>query len=185
MENKKPRILYVEDDETLRYITAENLERKGYVVVQCGDGEEAFARYHQMDFDICLLDVMLPKLDGFTLARMIRKENLDIPIIFVSAKSLTEDKLEGLLLGADDYIVKPFSIEELALKVEIFLKRSKISRDSDSEDTYLIGDCELNFKNLLLSCGDQDKKLTYREAELLTHIAGFSSRIKKNRFITH
>ncbi len=169
MQEKKPKILYVEDDETLRYITSENLERKGYDVIQCGDGEEAFARYHQIPFDICLLDVMLPKLDGFTLAKMIRKENLDIPVIFVSAKSLTEDKLEGLLLGADDYIVKPFSIEELVLKIEVFLKRSKISKDDSSDNIYKIGNCRLNFKNLLLICGDEEKKLTYREAELLKY----------------
>ncbi len=169
MQEKNPRILYVEDDETLRYITAENLERKGYDVMQCADGEEAFARFYQMKFDICVFDVMLPRLDGFTLAKMIRKENLEIPIIFVSAKSLTEDKLEGLLLGADDYIVKPFSIEELALKIEIFLRRSKISQDMSSDNIYQIGKSQLNFKNLLLTTSDGEKKLTFREAELLKY----------------
>lgn len=167
MDQQKPRILYVEDDETLRYITADNLERKGYSVTQCHDGQEAFTRYHQLEFDICVFDVMLPKLDGFSLAKMIRKENLDIPIIFVSAKSLTEDKLEGLLLGADDYIVKPFSIEELILKIEVFLKRSKISRENSIDDVFYIGNHILNFRNLILQKGNEERKITYREAELL------------------
>jgi DNA-binding response OmpR family regulator len=167
---KKPaKLLYVEDDETLRFITAENLERKGYSVTQCNDGEEAFARYHQSEFDICVFDVMLPKLDGFSLAKMIRRENLEIPIIFVTAKSLTDDKIEGLLLGADDYIVKPFSIEELILKIEIFLKRSRINIDVTTDDFYIIGNYTLNFRNLILRKGKNEKKITYREAELLRY----------------
>ena len=127
MESKS-RILYVEDDDTLGFITSENLERKGYEVVWSKDGESALALFRSGHFDICLLDIMLPKLDGFTLARIIRKENEEVPLIFISAKTLTEDKIEGLLLGADDYIVKPFNIEELTLKIEVFLKRSKINK---------------------------------------------------------
>ena len=110
---QKSRILYVEDDDTLGFITTDNLERKGYEVTWCRDGESALQTFRSGMFDICLLDIMLPKLDGFTLARFIRKENDEVPLIFISAKTLTEDKIEGLLLGADDYIVKPFNIEEL------------------------------------------------------------------------
>jgi DNA-binding response OmpR family regulator len=164
----KNRILYVEDDETLGFITSENLERKGYDVRLSQDGESALALFRSESFDICLLDVMLPKLDGFTLARLIRKENEEIPIIFISAKSLTEDKIEGLLLGADDYIVKPFNIEELTLKIEVFLKRSKVIKPIPAENLIRIGSCTLDMNLLRLECNGTVKKLTFREAELIS-----------------
>ena len=164
----KSKILYVEDDDTLGFITTENLERKGYEVKLSQDGESALKLFRSETFDICLLDIMLPKLDGFTLARMIRKENDEIPIIFISAKSLTEDKIEGLLLGADDYIVKPFNIEELTLKIEVFLRRSRINKSAPAESTLLIGSCMLDMNLLRLDCQGTVKKLTYREAELIS-----------------
>ena len=163
------RILYVEDDDTLGFITAENLERKGYEVIRTGDGESALELFRSQAFDLCLLDIMLPKLDGFTLARIIRKENEEVPVIFISAKSLTEDKIEGLLLGADDYIVKPFSIEELALRIEVFLKRSKIVKDDTQQAVFQIGRCTLDLNLLQLHCDDGTRKLTYREAELIRY----------------
>lgn len=167
----KSRILYVEDDETLGFITSENLERKGYEVKLCPDGELALQLFRQEQFDICLLDIMLPKLDGFTLARLIRKENDEIPIIFISAKSLTEDKIEGLLLGADDYIVKPFNIEELTLKIEVFLRRSRVVKAAPSENIILIGSCTLDMSLLRLDCQGTIKKLTFREAELIGYFS--------------
>jgi two-component system, OmpR family, response regulator VicR len=166
----KSRILYVEDDETLGFITSENLERKGYEVILSQDGESALRLFRSEQFNLCLLDVMLPKLDGFTLARIIRKENEEIPIIFISAKSLTEDKIEGLLLGADDYIVKPFNIEELTLKIEIFLKRSQIFKSMPQQRTYQIGKCLLDMNLLQLDNAGIIKKLTYREAELISYL---------------
>ena len=166
----KSKILYVEDDETLGFITSENLERKGYEVKLSQDGESALQLFRSEPFDICLLDIMLPKLDGFTLARMIRKENDEIPIIFISAKSLTEDKIEGLLLGADDYIVKPFNIEELTLKIEVFLKRSRIHKSAPSLNIFQIGNCLLDMNLLQLDCSGNIKKLTYREAELISYL---------------
>lgn len=165
----KSRILYVEDDETLGFITTENLERKGYEVRLCRDGESALDMFKSESFDLCLLDIMLPKLDGFTLARLIRKENEEIPLIFISAKSLTEDKIEGLLLGADDYIVKPFNIEELTLKIEVFLRRSRIVRSAVVENEIRIGNCSLDMNLLRLECGGNIKKLTFREAELISY----------------
>jgi two-component system, OmpR family, response regulator VicR len=167
----KSRILYVEDDDTLGYITSENLERKGYEVVLSQDGESALVLFRMEPFDLCLLDIMLPKLDGFTLARIIRKENEEIPIIFISAKTLTEDKIEGLLLGADDYIVKPFNIEELTLKIEVFLRRSRVNKSAPSESTLQIGNCLLDMNLLRLNCIDTSKKLTYREAELIRYFS--------------
>jgi len=167
----KSRILYVEDDDTLGYITTENLERKGYEVMLSQDGESALKLFRDESFDICLLDIMLPKLDGFTLARMIRKENEEIPIIFISAKSLTEDKIEGLLLGADDYIVKPFNIEELTLKIEVFLKRSRIIKSIPVESKIQVGSCILDMNLLRLDCQGIVKKLTFREAELISYFS--------------
>jgi two-component system, OmpR family, response regulator VicR len=167
----KSRILYVEDDDTLGYITSENLERKGYEVLLSQDGESALQLFRNEAFDLCLLDIMLPKLDGFTLARLIRKENEEIPIIFISAKSLTEDKIEGLLLGADDYIVKPFNIEELTLKIEVFLRRSRIIKSPLAENNIQIGSCVLDMNLLRLDCQGNVKKLTYREAELISYFS--------------
>lgn len=167
----RSRILYVEDDETLGYITTENLERKGYEVILSQDGESAWQLFRNEQFDLCLLDVMLPKLDGFTLARMIRKENQEIPIIFISAKSLTEDKIEGLLLGADDYIVKPFNIEELTLKIEVFLRRSRVNKLAQTQSIIQIGNCVLDMSLLHLECQGVVKRLTYREAELIGYFS--------------
>ena len=123
------RILYAEDDPTLRYITIENLERKGYEVLGCEDGRKAMDVFVHSKPDICILDVMMPGVDGFSVARKIRARDQDIPILFVTAKTMKEDRLEGLLLGADDYIVKPFSIEELILKIEIFLILNLSAKD--------------------------------------------------------
>ena len=167
----RSRILYVEDDDTLGFITSENLERKGYEVILSQDGESALQLFRMENFDLCLLDIMLPKLDGFTLARMIRKENEEIPIIFISAKTLTEDKIEGLLLGADDYIVKPFNIEELTLKIEVFLRRSRVIKTTAAESKMQVGNCVLDMNLLQLDCRGIVKKLTYREAELIRYFS--------------
>jgi DNA-binding response OmpR family regulator len=167
----RSRILYVEDDDTLGFITTENLERKGYEVKLSQDGESALQLFRDETFDLCLLDIMLPKLDGFTLARMIRKENEEIPIIFISAKSLAEDKIEGLLLGADDYLVKPFNIEELTLKIEVFLRRSRVNKSAQPKSAIQIGNCLLDMNLLQLDCQGTVKKLTYREAELISYFS--------------
>jgi DNA-binding response OmpR family regulator len=177
MEVKKKRILYVEDDETLGFITAENLERKGYEVVLARDGEAALEIFKGTGFDICLLDVMLPKLDGFTLARLIRQDNEEIPLIFISAKTLPEDKIAGLLLGADDYIVKPFNIEELTLKIEIFLKRSQVHKSNQAQVVFNIGNCTLDMNLLQLICKGNSQKLTYREAELIHYFSKNRNRL--------
>ena len=164
----KPQLLYVEDDETLSYITKENLERRGYVIININDGVKAWDKFNKEKFELCILDVMLPNMDGFTLAKKIRSVNQHIPIIFVTAKSLQEDKIEGLMLGADDYIVKPYSIEELILKIEIFLKRSGINDQfATNSNEFQIGKFKLDTYNLILSDLNNETKLTYKEAELL------------------
>ncbi|MBP6398973.1 MAG: response regulator transcription factor [Saprospiraceae bacterium] len=161
----KARILYVEDDETLSFVTSDNLSLNGYDVVHCLDGESALIAFGNGHFDLCLLDVMLPKKDGFTLASDIRKKNPEIPILFLTAKSMKEDRITGLKLGADDYITKPFSIEELILKIEVFLKRKFINIKQANKFT--IGKLTFDYKNLTISSGDSEKTLTQREADLL------------------
>ncbi|MFA6127305.1 MAG: response regulator transcription factor [Bacteroidales bacterium] len=166
---EKPLILYVEDDETLNFITTDNLEREQFKVLAVADGVEAWEIFQKQNPDICILDVNLPGMDGFTLARRIREANQDVPIIFVTAKSLKEDKLEGLLLGGDDYLVKPFSIEELILKIKIFLRRSKTNQDPSSQTQIKIGKFTLHPAKLILSGEAGEIKLTFREAELLNY----------------
>lgn len=160
------RILYAEDDATLAFLTKDNLEQNHYDVSHCEDGKTALETFKTGRFDICILDIMMPKMDGFELATEIRKSNTDIPIIFLSAKTLKEDRIKGLRLGADDYLVKPFSIEELLLKIEIFLKRSHKNNASE-KSMYAIGKYQFDTKNFILLHENEKISLTQREAELL------------------
>ena len=162
----KYKILYAEDDETLAFLTQDNLEQNNYEVVHCSNGELALETFKNQAFDICIFDIMMPKVDGFELAEKIRKSNTDVPIIFLSAKTLKEDRLKGLRLGADDYLVKPFSIEELLLKIEIFLKRSQKNVLVEKKN-YTIGKYQFDNKNFLVFNDLEKISLTQREAELL------------------
>lgn len=160
------KILYAEDDETLAFLTKDNLEQHHYIVDHYADGKSCLEAFKKGGYDICIFDIMLPKLDGFELTTTIRNINPDIPILFLSSKILKEDRIKGLRLGADDYLVKPFSIEELLLKIEIFLARSKKSGASESS-VYRIGAIEFNSKAYSLFTGKETVKLTQRESELL------------------
>lgn len=162
----KKRILYVEDDETLAFLTADNLEQH-FEVIHCNNGKEAFQLFCAASFDLCVLDIMLPEMDGFEIATAIRKQNLEIPIIFLSAKTLKEDRIKGLKLGADDYLVKPYSIEELILKIEIFLNRSQKTSEGISQKQYNFGRFSFQPENYLLQSVNQNITLTEREASLL------------------
>lgn len=175
------KILYVEDDETLAYLTKDNLENYGFQVFHCKNGESALSHYKKFDFDICVLDIMLPDIDGFEIASFIRNNNHDIPIIFLSAKSLKEDRIKGLKLGADDYIIKPFSIEELILKIEVFLNRSK--KQSVSNKQIKLGNYLFDFDNYTLIFFDQKNKLTQREAELLMLLIEQKNQVLKREII--
>jgi len=168
---RNARILYVEDDLTLSFVTRDNLERAGYTIDSCDDGIQAFEKIINGNYDLYILDVMLPKIDGYTLARKIREKNEAVPILFLSAKSTLDDKLYGLQLGADDYITKPFSIEELILKIEVFLKRSNIdSSRMQKRSTYQIGDFAFSLSGLKLTHDNTSVSLTQREAELLAYL---------------
>lgn len=169
MNGESKKILYVEDDEVLAFVTKDNLEFHGYQVVLAVNGREAYQFYLQDKFDICLVDVMLPVMDGFTLAKEIREIDNEIPIIFLTAKSLKEDKIQGLKLGADDYIVKPFSIEELILKIEVFLKRKYIVREQ-KEMIFNLGSYQFDYLDLLLKKDDFEKRLTQKEADVLLYL---------------
>ena len=161
----KYKILYAEDDETLAFLTKDNLEQN-YDVTHCADGEIALEIFKKESFDVCVFDIMMPKKDGFELAEEIRKINSEVPIIFLSAKTLKEDRIKGLRIGADDYLVKPFSIEELLLKIEIFLKRTnKIS--STEQTTIKVGKYQFDSKNFIVFNEDEKITLTQRESDLL------------------
>ncbi len=167
----KRRVLYVEDDLTLSFVTRDNLEMRGYSVDFCEDGITGLAKVTSQSYDICILDVMLPKMDGFMLARKIREFNQAIPIIFLTARSTSEDKIFGLQQGGDDYITKPFSIEELVLKIEIFLKRGKVElRQEAMNELITFGAFTFFPNNLRLSKGEFIQDLTHREALLLEYL---------------
>ena len=164
---KGDKILLVEDDPSLGFVIKDNLSIKGYDVMLCRDGEEGHKAFSQSPFRLCILDVMLPKKDGFTLARNIREKNKEVPILFLTAKAMIEDKLEGFQTGADDYITKPFSLDELFYRVEVFLRRSKPEPQPENSIVQL-GFYQFNYKNLTLSVSpDAVKTLTQKEAEVL------------------
>lgn len=167
------KILLVEDDQTLNFIIKDNLEQAGYIITSVGDGEAALKAFKADKFSLCLLDVMLPRKDGFTLAKEIREIDDHVPIIFLTARSMTEDRITGLTIGGDDYLTKPFSMEELLLKIRIFLKRS-VSNDT-AEDVasdqccFKVGNFNFYFDSLILDTEGERKTLTYKEAELLRY----------------
>jgi DNA-binding response OmpR family regulator len=170
------KILYVEDDLSLSFVTRDQLEKRGYDVLFCDTGIKALEAFQTHLFDICIFDVMLPVMDGFELAKKIRLENKQIPIIFLTARSMQEDKLEGLKLGGDDYMTKPFNIEELCLKIEVFLKRKEVQKEG--KDFYAIGSYQLDVKEQKLSIGKDQRQLTLKETKLLSLLS-----LKENTII--
>lgn len=169
---KEIKILYAEDDITLAFLTRDNLIRAGYSVDHCDSGENAIRMADSNQYDLFILDIMLPHTDGFTIAKHIRKRNQDVPILFLSAKSTVEDKITGLQLGADDYITKPFSIEELLLRIEVFLKRSKSAQlVNTTPGKVSIGKYILNIDEHSITENGTVQNLTHRECELLALLA--------------
>ncbi|SKC10583.1 response regulator transcription factor [Dyadobacter psychrophilus] len=168
----KKRILYVEDDPNLAFATKDNLEEYDYEVVHASDGVKALEYFGKDHFDICVLDIMLPKMDGFTLAEKIRNSDSQVPILFLTARALQEDKIKGLKLGADDYITKPFSIEELKLRIDVFLRRSKSEQPLVTKaDSSKVGTYIFDFQKLTLAINGSSQNLTFREAEVLKYLA--------------
>lgn len=178
----KPKILLVEDDPSLGFVVKDNLLLKGYEVTLCKDGAEGEQEFNRKMFDLCVLDVMLPKKDGFSLARTIREKNSNIPIIFLTAKAMVEDKLEGFGTGADDYITKPFSLEELYCRIEVFLKRSN-SPQKNTMGALPIGEYEFDTANFTLKHKNDERVLTSREAEILKQLYLHRDRVLKREEI--
>ena len=179
----KPKILLVEDDPSLGFVVKDNLSLKGYDVTLCKDGEEGEQRFFKDAFQLCILDVMLPKKDGFALARSIRKENADVPILFLTAKAMTEDKLDGFSTGADDYITKPFSLEELYCRIEVFLKRSNGTFKNGNIDSFTIGNYKFDAANFTLKHKEEERVLTSRETEILKQLYLHRDRVLKREEI--
>jgi DNA-binding response OmpR family regulator len=181
MNDDRLKILLCEDDENLGMLLREYLQAKGFVAELCADGEAGFKAFLKTKFDICVLDVMMPKKDGFTLAQEIRSANTDVPIIFLTAKTLKEDILEGFKLGADDYITKPFSMEELVFRIEAILRRTKGKKSREST-VYRLGQFTFDTQKQLLQIGEKQTKLTTKENELLALLCSHSNEILQRDF---
>jgi DNA-binding response OmpR family regulator len=179
MNTPEFKLLLVEDDEALRFIVKDNLEQYNYAVEVAENGEIALELFSQNKYDLILLDVMLPKIDGFQVAKTIRKTNEQIPIIFLTARSMTEDRIAGLTLGGDDYIPKPFSMEELLLKIKIFLKRSNAQpvASTTRSKSMIIGNFEFFPDDLTLSVNETSRTLTLKESELIRYFASNANKI--------
>src|ERR1043165_2698634 len=182
MSESKVNILLVEDDPTLGFVVKDNLEANGYTVHHAPDGETGWQLYMKHNFDICVLDVMLPKRDGIWLAGQIRKKNETVPIILLTAKNMDEDKIAGFRGGADDYVTKPFNMQELLLRIEVFLKRTK-KKEEDGPNEVQLGNLTFNYNDLLLYNDQNRIQLTQREADLLRYLALTSHRVFKREEI--
>jgi DNA-binding response OmpR family regulator len=166
-EKTTVNILLCEDDENLGMLLREYLEAKEYRVDLCADGEEGLNTFCCGTYDLCILDVMMPKMDGFTLAKKIREINGDTPFMFLTAKNLKDDVKEGFELGADDYITKPFSMEEVVYRIEAILRRVRGKKNIDQNIRH-IGRFVFDLQKQTLTIGEDSTKLTTKEAELLT-----------------
>ncbi len=165
--NAKANILLVEDDESLGFLIKDNLTKNGWSIQLCTDGEKGWSTYKSQEFDLCVLDVMLPHQDGFSLATEIRKIDQHIPIIFLTAKNMTEDKIRGFQIGADDYITKPFSIDEFLYRIEAILRRTNGLEKTREPEELTFHNARLDIHNLKLFVGDESSQLTHKECKLL------------------
>ncbi len=186
-ETPNIKILLAEDDANLGTILKAYLEAKGFPTTLCVDGQEAHDAFLQQTFNFCILDVMMPVMDGFTLAKEIRKVDKKVPILFLTAKNMQEDILEGLKIGADDYITKPFSMEELLLRITAIYRRSYTETIGDTDKTlFQIGEYTFDYARQTLKIGKKEQKLTSKESQLLkmlcdriNHVLDRSEALKK------
>ncbi len=183
MPKQKLKILLAEDDLNLGMLLLDYLGAEGYEVKLCKDGEIALKTFQNNIFDLCLLDVMMPKMDGFALAEYIRKKDKIIPIIFITAKSLKEDKLKGYNLQADDYITKPFDEEELLWKIKALVRRIPEEKNSNKSETILIGKYAFDFKNQALTVGTNTKRITEKECEILNYLHQHRNNVIKREML--
>jgi len=173
----KISILLAEDDINLGFVIADQLRSEGYQVSLATDGVEALKRFNEQAYHLCIFDVMMPKKDGFTLAKDIRKINSDIPILFLTAKSMTEDKIEGFNAGGDDYLTKPFSVEELNLRIKSLLKRVNIRTEIPEEKVFNVSNFVFDTENLTLTLDGKVQSLTKKEAQILKLLFKFKNQV--------
>lgn len=176
--NIKARVLLVEDDESLAFIVKDNLEEAGYEVFYAPDGETGFQLFMKHNIDICLLDVMLPKKDGMTIASQIRKKNEKVPILFLTAKNMDEDRIAGFKAGGDDYITKPFNMEELLLRMQVFLKHTQVNEEEE-KTIFNLGEMEFDSANLILKRDGNEIQLTQKESDLLRYLCLNANQVLK------
>jgi DNA-binding response OmpR family regulator len=176
---EKVRILLVEDDLNLGFLLVEFLESKDFDVKLYRDGESGFSGFKSGHFDFCILDIMLPKLDGFSLATKIKALNAEVPIIFLTAKSLKDDKIKGFKIGVDDYITKPFEEEELLYRINAILKRTGKQEEKPLQKLFDIGNYTLDSENQLLRINDDERRLTVKECEILRLLCLSKNKIVK------
>lgn len=171
-ETKKLHILLAEDDNNLGFVVQDNLKSNGFDVTLCMNGEDALKAFANDHFDLCLLDVMMPKKDGFAVAETIRELNAAIPIVFLTAKAMQLDKVKGFTIGADDYITKPFDFQELILRINAILKRSQLLEQKIEESVtfYQVGKYKFDIKNQVLQSANTEQKLTKKETRILTFL---------------
>ena len=173
----KVKILLVEDDASLGYIISDQLKMDGYNVTLCMDGTDGLKKFNSESFHMCIFDVMMPKKDGFTLAKDIRKTDKKTPILFLTAKASDEDKIAGFKAGGDDYLTKPFNVEELQLRVAAMLRRIDIESEVKEKSTYQIGGYNFDVINYTLVHENFNKNLTKKEAQILSFLCKFMNNV--------
>lgn len=174
----KIKILLVEDDYNLGFVIQDKLKEQGFDVHLCTDGVEGLKRFGEHTFQMCIFDVMMPKKDGFTLARDIRKVNKNVPILFLTAKNQTEDRIEGFKAGGDDYLTKPFSTEEFLLRVQAILKRVNLVKEEVAPKDLTIGTIIFDTENFVLRYTNGEKQnLTKKEAKILQLLVQHTNKV--------
>jgi DNA-binding response OmpR family regulator len=182
MSTEQTKILLAEDDENLGSLLREYLQAKSYETHWLTDGEKAYKSFEKNQYDILILDIMMPNKDGITLAREVRMIDPDIPIIFLTAKSMKEDVLEGFSVGADDYMTKPFSMEELIYRIEAILRRTQGSGQPSKQTEFTIGRYQFDSNKQLLTLDENAVKLTTKESELLKLLCNNANKVLERNF---
>jgi DNA-binding response OmpR family regulator len=179
----KAKILLAEDDTNLGFVVSDQLKSEGYAVTLALDGSEAFQKFNQDKFHLCIFDVMMPKKDGFSLAKDIRNIDKEIPILFLTAKSMTEDKIEGFKIGGDDYLTKPFDFQELLLRIKSLLKRVNIVEEVANDKIIELGTYTFDSENYKLNHVNFEKSLTKKEAQILAILCKFKNQVVSREIV--
>jgi DNA-binding response OmpR family regulator len=179
----KAKILLAEDDTNLGFVVSDQLKSEGYSVTLALDGSEAFQKFNQDKFHLCIFDVMMPKKDGFSLAKDIRNIDKEIPILFLTAKSMTEDKIEGFKIGGDDYLTKPFDFQELLLRIKSLLKRVNIVEEEVNDKIINLSTYIFDSENYKLTHPNFEKSLTKKEAQILAILCKFKNQVVSREIV--